>query len=309
MDNAISLHRRCFCPVRTRSPWTLSRARGRCYDRRFPTPAEKARQAVAQQVELTSEQVWSDISTGLRDALSEQTFQSWFGEVGATEVSDLGVVISVPNDFTREWIEEHFRGLLRAVVRDAVGDDRPVRLVVREEPAGDPANAQPPAAGRGGAEPQVHVRHVRDRIVEPLRARGRSGGRRGAREGVQPPVHLRRDRPRQDTPPPGGGGLHQPALAAALGPLRHERDPDQRLHQLDPREARRGTSSSGTATTTSCWSTTSSSSSTRSGSRRSSSTPSTRSTRPAGRSSCPRTGRRGTSRRSRSDCGLGSSGV
>ncbi len=100
---------------------------------------------MAQQVELTSEQVWSDISTGLRDALSEQTFQSWFGEVRATEVSDLGVVISVPNDFTREWIEEHFRGLLRAVVRDAVGDDRPVRLVVREETAGDPANAQPPA--------------------------------------------------------------------------------------------------------------------------------------------------------------------
>ena len=99
---------------------------------------------MAQQVELTSEQVWSDISTGLRDALSEQTFQSWFGEVRATEVSDLGVVISVPNDFTREWIEEHFRGLLRAVVRDAVGDDRPVRLVVREETAGDPAHAPPP---------------------------------------------------------------------------------------------------------------------------------------------------------------------
>ena len=93
------------------------------------------------QAELASEQVWSDISEGLRDALSEQTFQSWFGEVGATEVTDRGVVISVPNDFTREWIEEHFRGLLRAVVRDAVGDDRPVRLVVRDEPAVDRAAA------------------------------------------------------------------------------------------------------------------------------------------------------------------------
>ena len=99
------------------------------------------------QAEVASEQVWSDISEGLRDALSEQTFQSWFGEVGATEVTDRGVVISVPNDFTREWIEEHFRGLLRAVVRDAVGDDRPVRLVVREEPAADRA-AAPRAAAR-----------------------------------------------------------------------------------------------------------------------------------------------------------------
>ncbi len=86
-----------------------------------------------QQVELTAERLWSDASEGLRDALSEQTFQSWFGEVWATEVSETGVVISVPNDFTREWIEEHFRSLLRAVVRDAVGDDRSVRLVVRGE--------------------------------------------------------------------------------------------------------------------------------------------------------------------------------
>ncbi len=99
------------------------------------------------QAELASEQVWSDISEGLRDALSEQTFQSWFGEVGATEVTDRGVVISVPNDFTREWIEEHFRGLLRVVVRDAVGDDRPVRLVVRDEPAVD-SGAAPRAAAR-----------------------------------------------------------------------------------------------------------------------------------------------------------------
>ncbi len=93
------------------------------------------------QVELTAQSVWSDASEGLRDALSEQTFQSWFGEVWATEIGESGVVISVPNDFTREWIEEHFRSLLRAVIRDAVGDDRPVHLVVRgeapvERPAG-----------------------------------------------------------------------------------------------------------------------------------------------------------------------------
>ena len=88
---------------------------------------------VERQVELTAQSVWSDASEGLRDALSEQTFQSWFGEVWATEIGESGVVISVPNDFTREWIEEHFRSLLRAVIRDAVGDDRPVHLVVRGE--------------------------------------------------------------------------------------------------------------------------------------------------------------------------------
>jgi len=100
---------------------------------------------VERQVEVTAEQVWSEVSDGLRNALSEQTFQSWFGEAWTTEVGEGGVVVSVPNDFTREWIEEHFRSLLRAVVREAVGDDRPVRLVVR-----DTAGGEPPAGRPGG---------------------------------------------------------------------------------------------------------------------------------------------------------------
>jgi chromosomal replication initiator protein len=76
----------------------------------------------------------------LRDALNDATFTTWFADTEAGSLDDQAFVLLVPNDFTRDWIEGHFRGLLEAIVRDALGDERAVRIVVRELPAA-------PAAG------------------------------------------------------------------------------------------------------------------------------------------------------------------
>ncbi len=47
-------------------------------------------------------------------------------------------MLSVPNDFTREWIEGHFLDLIGAAVRDAGGTERRIKLSVEQEvePAG-----------------------------------------------------------------------------------------------------------------------------------------------------------------------------
>ena len=45
-------------------------------------------------------------------------------------------MLAVPNDFTREWIEGHFLGLIRAAVNDATGHERRVQLTVRERRSG-----------------------------------------------------------------------------------------------------------------------------------------------------------------------------
>jgi chromosomal replication initiator protein len=54
-------------------------------------------------------------------------------------------VIAVPNDFTREWIEGHFLGLIGAAVRDVTGQERHVGLTVSERaPLEAPALREPP---------------------------------------------------------------------------------------------------------------------------------------------------------------------
>lgn len=95
--------------------------------------------------ESSAEAVWAAVSARLRDALNDSTYQTWFAEAHAEEADGDIFVLSFPNDFTRDWIEGHFLGLLEASVRDVVGREQPVRLAVREivaetreQPAGRP---------------------------------------------------------------------------------------------------------------------------------------------------------------------------
>ncbi len=89
-------------------------------------------------IELTAEVLWSEVSGRLRGALNETTYRTWFNHVEGLELNDDEFVLAVPNDFTRDWIEGHFIGLIRAAVGDATGRERQVQLAVKEV-AGEPA--------------------------------------------------------------------------------------------------------------------------------------------------------------------------
>jgi len=98
--------------------------------------------------EPTAERLWVDVSGRLREALNETTYTTWFGDASAGELTDDTFSLLVPNDFTREWIEGHFLGFVKAAARDALAREIRVTLTVREPgaPVGD-AVGEPTAAG------------------------------------------------------------------------------------------------------------------------------------------------------------------
>ena len=94
-------------------------------------------------IELTAEGLWSEVSGRLRGALNETTYRTWFDHVEGLELNDEQFVLAVPNDFTRDWIEGHFIGLIRAAVGDTTGHERQIQLTVKE------AAGEPPAPVEG----------------------------------------------------------------------------------------------------------------------------------------------------------------
>jgi len=99
---------------------------------------------VEHQIELTAESLWSEVAGRLRGALNDTTYGTWFGEAQGLELGDDRFVLGVPNDFTRDWIEGHFLGLIGAAIRDVTGRERPIELRVSDLliPL-QPANGQP----------------------------------------------------------------------------------------------------------------------------------------------------------------------
>ncbi|MGI8422439.1 MAG: chromosomal replication initiator protein DnaA [Gaiellaceae bacterium] len=96
-------------------------------------------------MELTAETLWSEVASRLRGALNETTYRTWFGKTQGLELTDDAFVISVPNDFTREWIDGHFLGLIKAGVKDVTGAERRVQLTVAEADGDDgPVSVETP---------------------------------------------------------------------------------------------------------------------------------------------------------------------
>ena len=83
-------------------------------------------------IELTAEGLWSEVASRLRGALNDTTYRTWFNHVKGLELNDDEFVLAVPNDFTRDWIEGHFIGLINAAVGDATGRERRIQLAVAE---------------------------------------------------------------------------------------------------------------------------------------------------------------------------------
>jgi len=127
------------------------------------TPIKELGARVKEVGELSAQSLWGEVAGRLKGALNEGTYRTWFGEAGAVELTDEAFVLAVPNDFTREWIEGHFLGLIRAAVRDETGEERRIQLSVRErrapagateEPAAGPVAAAAPKAAPSGMNPK-----------------------------------------------------------------------------------------------------------------------------------------------------------
>jgi chromosomal replication initiator protein len=120
------------------------------------------RKSVEHQVELSAEDLWGEISGRLKGALSDGTYGKWFAGVHGLELEGDTLVLGVPDEFTRDWIESNFLGLIGAAVRDIGGYERAVKLRVS-------GAAGKPAEGGGRSETVVPM-------VQRVPARPESGG-------------------------------------------------------------------------------------------------------------------------------------
>jgi chromosomal replication initiator protein len=98
--------------------------------------------------EPSAETLWQAISARLRETLNETTYANWFASAQAGGLEDDTFSLVVANDFTREWIEGHFLGFVRAAASDTLGRDVRVTLAV----GGPPAPDEPPEPDRHASQ-------------------------------------------------------------------------------------------------------------------------------------------------------------
>ncbi len=93
--------------------------------------------------------IWEDVLSIIREELNTPSFTTWFEHTVPLDLTDDGVfVVGVQNEFARSWLEERYAQRLSAALRQVIGAEVDVRIVVDPSSSSmsDVATADVPAA-------------------------------------------------------------------------------------------------------------------------------------------------------------------
>jgi chromosomal replication initiator protein len=115
-----------------------------------------ARGRVELPTETRADDLWNAIAGRLRDTLTETTYDTWFGQARPSSFNGERLIVEVPNDFTRDWIEGHFPDLVARAADETTTTGVVVAFAVGERPSTRPAPT-PKAHATDGAPSEQHT--------------------------------------------------------------------------------------------------------------------------------------------------------
>jgi chromosomal replication initiator protein len=90
--------------------------------------------------------VWQDVLRIIKSQLNAPTFKTWFSAIEPVELNQSHLVIAVPNDFARDWLEARYSSLISASLKEILGENIAVSFIIK------PAVTQTPQKSETVAE-------------------------------------------------------------------------------------------------------------------------------------------------------------
>lgn len=69
------------------------------------------------------EQIWENCLAIIRDNVNLQAYKTWFEPIKAQRLEKNVLTIQVPSQFFYEWLEEHYIGLLKKIIKRELGEE------------------------------------------------------------------------------------------------------------------------------------------------------------------------------------------
>jgi len=87
---------------------------------------------------MTNEEIWRAVLGEIELVISPASFTTWFRNTSIFSIEDAQVVISVPNGFAKEWLENKYNQYILKAIRNFKENVRGVRCVVTASPKSNP---------------------------------------------------------------------------------------------------------------------------------------------------------------------------
>ena len=91
------------------------------------------------------EELWNKILEIIKEELSPQAYNSWFSQTKAVKFGENELIISAPADFCKDWLEKHYTGFIKDILKRTLGSDDNLKIEFRtaEQKFPAPAHSTP----------------------------------------------------------------------------------------------------------------------------------------------------------------------
>ncbi|RYL94182.1 chromosomal replication initiator protein DnaA [Sporolactobacillus sp. Y61] len=81
-------------------------------------------------------EIWDQALIIIKKKLSKPSFETWLKETQAQAVNGQNMIISVPNEFSRDWLEEHYSRLISDILMEITGIRYSIQFVIPQKNKG-----------------------------------------------------------------------------------------------------------------------------------------------------------------------------
>ncbi|HLR65192.1 MAG TPA: chromosomal replication initiator protein DnaA [Pseudogracilibacillus sp.] len=79
------------------------------------------------------EQLWSKILDQMESKISKPSYETWLKETKAAKITEKHLIVSVPNDFTKNWLEQRYTTFIDEIIIDLTGSEVAVKFEIEDE--------------------------------------------------------------------------------------------------------------------------------------------------------------------------------
>jgi chromosomal replication initiator protein len=66
---------------------------------------------------MTNEEIWQSVLSQIQLNISPANFATWFANTNISSIEDDVVVVSVPNSFSKEWMEQKYHKEILKIIK------------------------------------------------------------------------------------------------------------------------------------------------------------------------------------------------
>lgn len=83
---------------------------------------------------MNEKECWNLVLAEMEQSLSKANFQTWFSGTGLYKIDGSEVIIAVPNDFVKDWLDSKYKLQVLEIIRGSFPSIRALTYVVKQLP-------------------------------------------------------------------------------------------------------------------------------------------------------------------------------